>query len=97
MEPTERIRALLELQGLVAGTPDFERAERKIKVELCREKRAVNTCFACDHYEHCTVVRAYLRDEREAAFDRGLKQGQAHAATVVHLREMGGLGREEDS
>jgi hypothetical protein len=52
----------VELEGHVAGTPQFERELRAKKVEKCRELRRVLVCSSCPHVEHCQLVREYLRD-----------------------------------
>lgn len=55
---------MVELEGIQPGTPEFEVALRRKKVEHCRELRGVFVCSSCRYFEHCALVREYLRDQR---------------------------------
>lgn len=58
----EHLRAELEAAGLKPGTPAFEREERSRRVKLCKEMKAVSSCWDCPYFDSCTLIKAHLRD-----------------------------------
>jgi len=96
MDAIERIRIQLELEGYEPGTEAFEKALRSEKVLQCQVRRSVASCFACEHYEHCSLAKEYLLDERDKSYKAGYKRGKAHAMALENLREIGLLGDEKD-
>jgi hypothetical protein len=56
------LRAELEMAGLKPGTLEYQKEERRRRVELCKAQKAVESCWKCDYFDHCELVKAYLRD-----------------------------------
>lgn len=58
----DNIRAELEAAGLKPGSEPFEKELRTRKVQLCKEAKALSSCWDCDYFDHCELVKAHLRD-----------------------------------
>jgi hypothetical protein len=58
----KQLRADLEAAGLKPGTPAFERVEREKKVEMCKQMKSVESCWDCQYFDHCELIKAHLRD-----------------------------------
>ena len=58
----ERLHAELEAAGLEPGTPQFDREERSRRVALCKEAKSQSSCWDCDYFDHCELIKAHLRD-----------------------------------
>lgn len=63
----------LEASGLKPGTAPFEKEFRDRKVQLCREAKSVASCWDCNYFDHCELVKAHLRDLYKV--DHGKKGG----------------------
>jgi hypothetical protein len=57
-----RLRVELEAAGLVPGSPEFEKELRNRKVEVCKQLKSVDSCYNCDYFDHCELIKANLRD-----------------------------------
>jgi hypothetical protein len=62
MNRLERLHAELEAAGLKPGTPAFEKEERSRRVDLCKQMKQVDSCWNCDYFDHCELIKAHLRD-----------------------------------
>lgn len=49
------------MTGLVRGTPEFERAVLKEKVNRCMQMQDVPSCTECPRFEYCDLRLAYWR------------------------------------
>lgn len=58
----KQLESDLEGQGLKPGTPLFERAYRARKVDMCKELQRVASCWECQAFDHCALVKAHLVD-----------------------------------
>ena len=58
----DNLRVELEAAGLKPGTPLFERELRSSQVALCKEAKSVSSCWDCDYFDHCELIKAHLRD-----------------------------------
>jgi hypothetical protein len=56
------LRAELEAAGLKPGTPEFEREERSRRVVMCKEMKSQSTCWDCNYFDHCDLIKGHLRD-----------------------------------
>jgi hypothetical protein len=56
------LRVELEAAGLKPGTPEFEKTERSRKVELCKQLKNVDSCWNCEYFDYCELIKAHLRD-----------------------------------
>lgn len=52
----------LEAAGLKPGTPKFEREERSRRVLMCKEAKSQPSCWECQYFDHCELIKAHLRD-----------------------------------
>lgn len=52
----------LEAAGIKPGTPAFAREERSRRVQLCKELRAIGSCWDCSYFDHCDLIKTHLRD-----------------------------------
>lgn len=52
----------LEAAGLKPGTPKYDRELRARKVLMCKEQRAVASCWECSYFDHCELIKAHLCD-----------------------------------
>lgn len=52
----------LESSGVKPGTTEYETELCARKVELCRQMRDVSSCWDCDYFDHCELIKAHLRD-----------------------------------
>lgn len=64
MTPIRQIELALETEGYKPGTFPFEAEKRKRQVELCKTTRAVESCWKCNVFDHCELVKHHLRDMR---------------------------------
>ena len=62
MNRLERLRVELEAAGLKPGTLEFDREERSRKVEMCKQERQMDSCWNCNYFDHCELIKAHLRD-----------------------------------
>lgn len=60
--PLDRLRADLEAAGLKPGSDEFEQDYRSQKVFLCKEQRSVSSCWDCNYFDHCELIKLHLRD-----------------------------------
>lgn len=58
----KQLLAELEASGLKEGTKEFETVLRERKVEMCKQKRGVVSCYDCNYFDHCELIKAHLRD-----------------------------------
>ena len=58
----DNLRVELEAAGLKPGSPPFEKELRSRKVQLCREAKDVASCWDCNYFDHCELVKGHLRD-----------------------------------
>lgn len=58
----EQLRADLEASGLKPGTPAFEKEFRRQKVDMCKIRQGVDSCWNCQAFDHCELIKAHLRD-----------------------------------
>lgn len=58
----EALRRELEAAGLKPDTYPFERELRSRKVLLCKEAKRVSSCWDCDYFDYCELIKARLRD-----------------------------------
>lgn len=58
----KRLHTELESAGLKPGTPEFEREERSRRVQMCKERRAQSSCWDCNYFDHCDLIKGHLRD-----------------------------------
>lgn len=58
----EALHRELEAAGLKPGTPAFEKEHRSRKVQLCKEARSISSCWDCNYFDHCELIKAHLRD-----------------------------------
>jgi hypothetical protein len=56
------LRAELEAAGLKPDSPEFAKEERRRRVELCKQVKKVVSCWDCDYFDHCELIKAHLRD-----------------------------------
>lgn len=56
------LQAELEAAGLKPGTAPYEKEYRSRKVELCKEMKAVSSCWDCNYFDYCELIKAHLRD-----------------------------------
>lgn len=54
----------LEGQGLKPRSPEFDRAYRSRKVELCKAMQKVASCWDCKAFDGCSLVKQHLVDLR---------------------------------
>lgn len=54
----------LELEGLKPGTFIYEAELRRRKVEMCRALKQVESCWKCDYFDHCELIKLHLKDLR---------------------------------
>jgi len=59
----KQLHERLEGAGLVPGSPSYDRALRREKVELCKLQKNVDSCWDCQYFDHCELVKAHLRDK----------------------------------
>lgn len=52
----------LESAGLKPGTPIYEREYRSRKVHICKEAKAVSSCWDCSYFDHCELIKSHLKD-----------------------------------
>lgn len=71
----DSLRAELEAAGLKPGTEPFEREHRARKVQLCKEARCVASCWDCDYFDHCELIKAHLRDLYKVEQRKGGNRG----------------------
>lgn len=62
MKALEALLRELEAAGLKPGTPAFDRELRARKVQLCKDARAVSSCWDCAYFDHCELIKNHLRD-----------------------------------
>ena len=65
----------LEMRGLTPGTMEFDRQLRAMKAERCRQVRSQSSCVSCHLRHFCELGVAYLKDERDKAYEEGYKSG----------------------
>lgn len=58
----EHLRANIEAAGYKPGTPAFQKEERRQKVQMCKDRRGVDSCWDCQVFDHCELIKARLRD-----------------------------------
>jgi hypothetical protein len=58
----KQLRDNLEAAGFAPGSPAFEKEERRQKVELCKGRQSVASCWDCQYFDHCELIKAFLRD-----------------------------------
>jgi hypothetical protein len=56
----------LEMIGYIPGTPAFEKEYRRQKVDLCKQFQGVDSCWSCKAFDHCSLIKARLRDMRNS-------------------------------
>jgi hypothetical protein len=52
-------------EGYRPGTPQFDFILRKRKVERCQDMRRITACQTCNAYDHCELLKSYMRDLAE--------------------------------
>lgn len=52
----------LEAEGFVPGTPPYEATLRQRKIEVCQVLQEVPSCFECDAYDSCEMIKQHLRE-----------------------------------
>lgn len=52
----------LKASGLVEGTNEFDTVLRERKVEMCKQMRSLASCWDCDYFDDCEMIKSYLRD-----------------------------------
>jgi len=62
LDRLNRLRAELEAAGLKPGTPEFDKEERSRKVEMCKQMKQVDSCWNCEAFDHCELIKQHLRD-----------------------------------
>lgn len=58
----EALHRELEAAGYKPGTPKFQREERSRRVQLCKEMKSQPSCWDCQYFDHCELIKAHLRD-----------------------------------
>lgn len=61
----EALRIQVEMEGLVPGTPPFDRTLRQRQIARCQEIRQT-ICPDCPHNDECRVLQEWLQDQRDA-------------------------------
>lgn len=69
------LHAELEASGLKPGTELFEKELRSRKVQMCKEAKAVSSCWDCDYFDHCDLIKSHLRDMYKVAPDTDPEEG----------------------
>jgi len=81
----DSLRVELEAAGLKPGTEPFEREFRSRKVQLCKETRRVTrrvaSCWDCDYFDHCELIKAHLRDLYKVEQKKGATSGGGSTST----------------
>jgi len=77
----DSLRVELEAAGLKPGTEPFEREFRSRKVQLCKETRRVTSCWDCDYFDHCELIKAHLRDLYKVEQKKGENRGGGSTST----------------
>jgi len=75
----DNLRVELEAAGLKPGSPPFEKEFRSRKVQLCKEAKRIGSCWDCDYFDHCELVKAHLRDLYKV--EQGEKGGPGGGST----------------
>lgn len=52
----------LEASGLKPGTPTYDKEYRFRKVLLCKEAKSVSSCWECNYFDHCELIKGHLKD-----------------------------------
>lgn len=71
----DNLHVELAAAGLKPGTEPFERELRSRKVQLCKEARRVSSCWDCDYFDHCELIKAHLRDLYKVEQKKGGNRG----------------------
>lgn len=58
----KKLHAELEAAGLKPETPEFDREERSRRVQMCRDAKAIASCWDCEYFDHCDLIKSHLRD-----------------------------------
>lgn len=58
----KELKKNLEREGLKPGTFPYEAEFRRRHVELCKQKRGVDSCYNCDYFLDCELVKQHLVD-----------------------------------
>lgn len=59
-----RVEEDLIREGLKPGTFPFDAELRQRKVELCKTRQGVGTCWECKYFDHCQLIKQHLVDLR---------------------------------
>lgn len=59
----EELELALELEGYARGTSQFKQLLRERKVDKCREIKRFRVCSECPAFDHCSLLREYLRND----------------------------------
>ena len=54
----------LEIEGLKPGSFIYEAELRRRKVALCQQIKAVDSCWDCNYFDHCPLIKQHLVDLR---------------------------------
>jgi hypothetical protein len=65
----EALRIQVEMEGHAPGTRTFDRVLRRRQLARCQEMRST-ICPECPHNDECSLLQAWLQDQREAEASR---------------------------
>ncbi len=57
-----QIRLLTKQEGLIDGSPEFDKRYRQLHVIQCREMHGVPTCQECPNADYCELYASVKRD-----------------------------------
>lgn len=75
----DALRRDLESSGLKPGTSAFDREYRLRRVLLCKEAKAVDSCWNCPYFDHCELIKSHLRDLYNVEEEGGKSGGSTPA------------------